>query len=395
MNIVLFESSQRNSLLPLVYTRPVALLRTGILTIRDKWKLRIDGQYSYKTESYLAGKYPQIDSDDNFLLSSHICPTDELAQQVLFLNFEEGIRYDGIPIALRTRQVDVFVDSADYTQKISWTDYKDPLDLIHYPWDLTEVNGRQIELDFELLTKGRQSAKISSTNNLIKEENIFVEEGARIEFATINASEGYVYVGRDAEIMEGTLIRGPFVLCDNSVVNMGSKIYGATTVGPHSKVGGEIMQSIITGFSNKGHDGFLGNSILGEWCNLGAGTNVSNLKNTYDKVKAWSYSDNKFIQTGLQFCGLIMGDHSKTGINTMFNTGTVVGVGTNIFGAGFPRQFVPSFSMGGAQGYKENRFSAVVSTASKVMNRRNVKFTELDQQILENIFEASTLYRKF
>ena len=395
MNIVLFESSQRNCLLPLVYTRPVALLRTGILTIMDKWKQRINGQYSFKTEPYLADKYPQIDSDDNFLLSSHVCPTDELTRQVLDLNIEEGIKYKGIPIALRTCQVGAFSDHANCTQEIRWTDYKAPLDLIQYPWDLTEVNGRQIELDYELLTKGRQSTKISSTNNLIKEENIFVEEGAKIEFATINASKGFVYIGRDAEIMEGSLIRGPFALCHNSVVNMGSKIYGATTVGPHSKVGGEIMQSIITGFSNKGHDGFLGNSILGEWCNLGAGTNVSNLKNTYDKVKAWSYSDNKFIQTGLQFCGLIMGDHSKAGINTMFNTGTVVGVGANIFGAGFPRQFVPSFSMGGAQGYKENRLSGVISTASQVMIRRNEKFTELDQQILANIYETSTLYRKF
>ncbi len=395
MNIVLFESSQRNCLLPLVYTRPVALLRTGILTIRDKWEKRIDGQYSFKTEPYLASKYPQIESEDNFLLSSHVCPTDELTRQVLSLNFEEGIKYRGIPIALRTCHVDVFRDNTDCTKGISWTDYNSSLDLIQYPWDLTEVNGRQIELDFELLTKGRQSAKISATNNLIKEENIFVEEGAKIEFATINASEGFVYIGRDTEIMEGSLLRGPFALCDNSVVNMGSKIYGATTVGPYSKVGGEVMQSIITGFSNKGHDGFLGNSILGEWCNLGAGTNVSNLKNTYDKVKAWSYSENKFIQTGLQFCGLIMGDHSKAGINTMFNTGTVVGVGANIFGAGFPRQFVPSFSIGGAQGYKENRLSGVISTASQVMSRRNRKFTELDQQILANIYETSAIYRKF
>jgi len=266
---------------------------------------------------------------------------------------------------------------------------------VRYPWDLITINDNQIRIDFELLTRGRKSAPISCTNQLTGAEHIFAEEGAKIEFAMINASSGPVYIGRDAEIMEGSMIRGPFCLYDHGIVNMGSRIYGATTVGPYAKVGGEIVQSIILGYSSKAHDGFLGHSVVGQWCNLGAGTNVSNLKNNYDKVKVWSYPDNKFIRTGLQFCGLIMGDHSKTGISTMLNTGTVVGVGCNIYGSGFPRQFVPSFSEGGAHGYEIHTLKTVFSTAEKAMIRRNRVLTDEDQRILTAVFDRSASYRKF
>ncbi|HKJ41634.1 MAG TPA: putative sugar nucleotidyl transferase, partial [Sunxiuqinia sp.] len=278
---------------------------------------------------------------------------------------------------------------------IQWTAFEGALEFIQYPWDLTEKNGHQIHLDFDFLTHERESAPISNTNQLIHPEHIFVEPGAKLEYATINASHGPVYIGSDAEIMEGCLIRGPFALCDHGIVNMGSKIYGGTTIGPFSKVGGEVSQSILLGHSNKGHDGFLGNSVIGQWCNLGAGTNVSNLKNNYQQVKAWNYPARRFIKTGLQFCGLIMGDHSKAGINTMFNTGTVVGVACNIHGPGFPRQFVPSFAEGGVGGFKCHALKNVFNTAEMVMARRGESFSSADQQILSAVFEQTETNRSF
>jgi len=394
MNTILFETDQRNCLLPLCYTRPVALLRAGILTVREKWEMRLVGEYSYKTEPYLKEKFPIQVKDDNLLLSAHICPTDELVALVQNLDVSDGIKWNGIPVAVRLTESDV-KNYPSAQLSIRWIDFEGDLDYIRYCWDLNEINARQLQLDFDLLTKGRMSAALSSTNQLIAPQNIFVEEGAKIECAVINATAGPVYIGRDAEIMEGALIRGPFALGEHAVVNMGSKIYGPVSIGPYCKVGGEISSSILLGYSNKGHDGFLGHSVLGEWCNLGAGANVSNLKNTYDKVKVWNYPDNKFIRTGLQFCGLIMGDHSKAGISTMFNTGTVVGVGCNIHGAGFPRQFVPSFSDGGAHGYKVNQLKAVFGTAAQVMARRGEELTDVDQRILTNVFERSALFRKF
>jgi UDP-N-acetylglucosamine diphosphorylase/glucosamine-1-phosphate N-acetyltransferase len=394
MNIILFETDQRNCLLPLCYTRPVASLRTGILTIREKWELRVAGQYSYRTEDYLKKKFPFRAEEDNLILSSHVCPTDELVEQIKQIKTGEGVKWQGIPVAARLNRQEI-MEYPMLVNKLSWSEFKGELDLVRYPWDLMTINGNQISLDFQLLTKGRKSAPLSHTNRLMGEENIFAEEGATIEFAIINASAGPVYIGRNAEVMEGSVIRGPFALCDNGVVNMGSRIYGATTVGPYSKVGGEIAQSVILGYSSKAHDGFLGHSVVGQWCNLGAGTNVSNLKNNYEKVKVWSYPENKFIRTGLQFCGLIMGDHSKTGISTMLNSGTVIGVGCNIYGSGFPRQFVPSFSEGGAHGYEVHSLKTVFSTAEKAMIRRDRVLTDEDQRILTAVFERSAPYRRY
>jgi len=394
MNIVLFETDQRNCLLPLCYTRPVALLRTGILTIIEKWAMRLKGNYSYKTELYLKDKFLVKFEEDNLLVSSHVCPDDELVKLVESLQSFQGVKCQGIPVALRLPESDAKA-YPEINQNITWLEYSGDLDYVRYPWDLNEVNARQIKSDFALLTKGRKSAPLSETNQLVAPENIFLEEGAKVEFSMINASAGPVYIGKDAEIMEGSLIRGPFAMGEHSVVNMGTKIYGPVTLGPYCKVGGEISHSILLGYSNKGHDGFLGHSVLGEWCNLGAGCNVSNLKNTYDKVKVWNYPDNKFIRTGLQFCGLIMGDHSKAGISTMFNTGTVVGVGCNIHGAGFPRQFVPSFSDGGASGYKVHQLKTVFGTAAQVMARRSSELTDVDQRILTTVFDKSAGYRKY
>lgn len=394
MNVILFETDQRNCLLPLCYTRPVASLRTGILTIREKWELRIEGQYSYRTEEYLNEKFPFHAEEDNLMLSAHICPTDELTDQIKQIKTGEGVMWNGIPVAARLGRQEAMEYPAK-VKKIRWSEFKRELGLVRYPWDLISINDNQIRLDFELIARGRKSAPISHTNHLTAAENIFAEEGATIEFAMINASSGPVYIGRDTEIMEGSAIRGPFCLCHHGVVNMGSRIYGATTVGPYAKVGGEIVQSVILGYSSKAHDGFLGHSVVGHWCNLGAGTNVSNLRNNYDKVKVWSYPDNKFIRTGLQFCGLIMGDHSKTGVGTMLNTGTVIGVGCNIYGSGFPRQFVPSFSEGGAHGYEVHPLKAVFSTAEKAMIRRDRVLTDEDQRILTAVFDRSASYRKF
>ncbi|WP_321289236.1 GlmU family protein [uncultured Sunxiuqinia sp.] len=394
MNAILLDSPGWENLLPLCFTRPVSELRTGILTIAEKWEKRLKGKFSWQTESYLQAKYPKVTATENLLINAHVCPTDELIAQVKKLQLGQGIVWNGQPIVALVDEAasDSFYEN---TAEIQWMDFSGELDLIQYPWDLTEFNSRQIQLDFDLLTADRESEPISHTNQLIHPEDIFVEQGAKLEFATINATAGPVYIGRDAEIMEGSFIRGPFVLGDHAVVNMGSKIYGATTIGPFSKVGGEISQSILIGYSNKGHDGFLGNSVLGEWCNLGAGTNVSNLKNNYEPVKMWNYTTGRFYKTGLQFGGLIMGDHSKAGISSMFNTGTVVGVGCNIHGTGFPRQFVPSFADGGPGGFKLHQLKSVFSVAEKVMTRRNRELTEIDKQILTTVFDRTSVFRSF
>jgi len=273
-------------------------------------------------------------------------------------------------------------------------EFNDDVIKIEYTWDIFSKNGEAIQEDFNLLTNGRRSQPIPSSNNVIAAENIFIEEGAKLEFATLNASNGPIYIGKDAEIMEGALVRGPLALCEGAILKLGAKIYGPTTVGPYSKVGGEVNNSVIFANSNKGHDGFLGNSVLGEWCNLGADTNTSNLKNNYDEVRLWDYQTEGFAKTGLQFCGLMMGDHSKCGINTMFNTGTVVGVSANIFGSGFPRNFIPSFSWGGSAGFTVYLTKKAFEVAEIVMSRRHVEFTEHDRAILEHVFEETKKYRR-
>ncbi len=392
MNLILFEEAPSRKLWPLTLTKPASELRVGILSLREKWERRIAGNYSWLTADYLSEKYPATYEERNLLLNATVCASDELAEKVKMLSIGEGIKNEDKLVAAC-----ISGEYAGNWQKanIKWIECNSELDFVQNTWDVHELNHKQLLADFELITSGRKSQAISRTNQLLGEENIFVEEGAKIECSVINAESGPVYIGKDAQVLEGSLIRGPFALCEHAQVNMGSKIYGATTIGPFSKVGGEIAQSVIQGFSNKGHDGFLGHSVIGEWCNLGAGTNVSNLKNTYEKVRVWSYAENRFAKTGLQFSGLIMGDHSKAGISSMFNTGTVVGVACNIHGAGFPRQFVPSFADGGASGYKTHQLKSAFNTAGKVMARRNHLLTEVDQKILQNVFEITSGYRKF
>jgi UDP-N-acetylglucosamine diphosphorylase/glucosamine-1-phosphate N-acetyltransferase len=361
-----------------------------ILTIREKWEAYLGFTTTTITEEYLSKKFPMVEMEQNVLINASYCPSYELSELVKGLNENQAIFKEEEVIAFYSKDTQDTIDFETYDA----IEFDGDLLKIEHTWDIFSKNGQAIADDFQLLTKNRTSQPIPQSNNIIAAENIFIEEGASLEFTTLNASAGPIYIGKNAEIMEGAVIRGPFALCDNATVKLSSKIYGPTTVGPFSKVGGEVNNSVLFGYSNKGHDGFLGNSVIGEWCNLGADTNNSNLKNNYAEVKLWNYSTENFAKTGLQFCGLMMGDHSKCGINTMFNTGTVVGVSSNIFGSGFPRNFVPSFSWGGNNGFTTYLTKKAFEVAKIVMARRDIEFSEDDKAILEYIFEASSKFRR-
>ena len=390
MNYILFDGPSRNNLLPFTFTRPVADIRIGILTIREKWETFLDSTTTTISEEYLSDKYPMVEMDENVMINASYLPNLELVEMVKDLQENQAIFKDEDVIAFFSKDTQEEVNFDTYEA----IEFNDDVIKIEYTWDIFSKNGEAIQEDFNLLTNGRRSQPIPSSNNVIAAENIFIEEGAKLEFTTLNASNGPIYIGKDAEIMEGSLVRGPLALCEGAILKLGAKIYGPTTVGPFSKVGGEVNNSVIFANSNKGHDGFLGNSVLGEWCNLGADTNTSNLKNNYDEVRLWDYQTEGFSKTGLQFCGLMMGDHSKCGINTMFNTGTVVGVSANIFGSGFPRNFVPSFSWGGSAGFTVYLTKKAFEVAEIVMSRRHVEFTEQDRAILEHVFEETKKYRR-
>ncbi len=391
MNYILFDGNRRNALLPFTYTKPVADLRIGILTIREKWEHYLESTTTTVTEDYLSEKFPMVEAEQNILINSSFLPNPRLVELVRGLKENQAILKDEEIIAFHTTELQEEVNFEQY----EIIDFDEECLTLENTWDIFAKNDKAIQADFELLTKDRESQRIPSSVNVIAPENIFIEEGAKLEFVTLNASTGVIYIGRNSEIMEGSVIRGPFALCDEAQVKLASKIYGATTVGPHCRIGGEVNNSVLMGYSNKGHDGFLGNSVLGEWCNIGADSNNSNLKNNYEEVKLWSYETGRFEKTGLQFCGLMMGDHSKCGINTMFNTGTVVGVSTNIFGSGFPRNFVPSFAWGGASGFTNYLTTKALHTAKIVMSRRNVELTDQDVKIMEHIFEETKKYRNF
>lgn len=390
MNYILFDGTVRNALLPFTFTRPVADIRVGILTIREKWEKYLGTTTTSLTEEYLMEKYPMVEMEQNIMINASFLPNPILVEMVQNLNTKEAILFGEEIIAFYTNGTQDEVDFDEY----ELIEYEGEVLRIENTWDIFAKNDAAIREDFELLTEDRFSQPIPKSINVIAPENIFIEEGAKLEFVTLNASTGPIYIGKNAEIMEGSVIRGPFALCEEAQVKLGTKVYGATTVGPHCRIGGEVNNSVLFGYSNKGHDGFLGNSVLGEWCNIGADSNNSNLKNNYEEVRLWSYETEGFAKTGLQFCGLMMGDHSKCGINTMFNTGTVVGVSTNIFGSGFPRNFVPSFSWGGASGFTTYITKKAFDTAKIVMSRRHVEFTEEDTKILEHVFEETKKYRK-
>ena len=391
MNYILFDGDVRNALLPFTYTKPVADIRIGILTIREKWEKYLGLTTTTITEEYLEEKYPMVEMEANVLINASFCPTPSLVEKVKNLSKNEAIFKGEDVLAFFTSDSQEEVNFDDYTQ----IEFDEEVLQIKNTWDIFSLNHKAIQEDFDLITEGRTSQPIPEGTRYLGKETIFIEEGAKITFAILNASSGPIYIGKDAEIMEGSAVRGPFAMGESSVLKLNTKIYGATTLGPYCKVGGEVNNSVLMAYSNKGHDGFLGNSVIGEWCNLGADTNNSNLKNNYATVKLWHYETGRFANTGLQFCGLIMGDHSKCGINTMFNTGTVIGVSANIFGSGFPRNFVPSFSWGGASGFTEYKTNKVFEVAEVVLKRRNLVFDEKDQKILTHIFEETKKYRNY
>ena len=387
MNLILFDSSTiRNNLLPFTFTRPIARIRIGILTIAEKWEKRLNSKASFKTEDYLSKKFPLVITQDNLFVNGALCPDDSCIAEITKLNPGEGLYKDGLLLAART-QIDSF-------ENLTAKSFEGPIRLIDQVWKIFQFNAEQIRVDYNLITAGRKSLGIQDKHTIVyNEQHIFVEEGVTIRAAVLNAEDGPIYLGKNSVVQEGALIKGPFALCESSTVNMGGKMRGDTTIGPHSKVGGEVSNSVIFGYSNKGHDGFIGNTVLGEWCNLGADTNTSNLKNNYENVKIWNYAKGGFSDTGLQFCGLMMGDHSKCGINTMFNTGTVVGVSSNIFGDGFPRNFIPSFAWGGANGFTTYQVKKAYETAEKVMARRHIVLDDIEKEILATVFEITSMNR--
>lgn len=394
MNFILFDE-RRTHLLPLSYTRPIADFRCGILTLKEKWEKRIpEGQFSYLTAEYLGSKYPnQYHQHKNIYLSGNLLSSDDLVGMIhQLLEGEAMVDKEGNLLAVRTnKQLGLNeLRSEGFTIK----QFKGEALKIQNLWDVFVLNAQELQKDFDMLTKDRTSAALSATNTLIGDQ-IFLEEGAKVEAATLNTTTGPIYLAKGAEIMEGSVVRGGLAMGEGAVLKLASKIYGATTIGPFSKVGGEVNNSVIFGYSNKGHDGFLGNSVLGEWCNLGADTNVSNLKNNYATIKLWNYQKKGFVDSKRQFCGMMMGDHSKSGINTMFNTATVVGVSANVYGGGFPRNFIPSFAWGGSDKWMTYRFDRAMEVAERMMERRGVALTEVDRTLLQHVFDESAQFRNF
>lgn len=382
MNIVLFDGEERENLLPLTFTKPVASLRMGVLTFTERWEKLLNTTVSYETVPYLAEKFPIRLQSENIFINPSFFPSKKLVETVKSLAVGQSIVYNDKLVAVKTLENEptITVDSIIFEEELIH---------IQHSWDLFTYNFQAIEFDFELLTAGKTSQPISSTNRVLHPEKIFLEEGAKVEFAILNASEGPIYIGKDAEIMEGSMIRGGLALCEHGKINMGAKIYSGCTIGPYCKVGGELNNAILMAYSNKGHDGFLGNAVIGEWCNLGADTNNSNLKNNYAEVKLWSYKESRFVKTGLQFCGLIMGDYAKSAINTQFNTGTVVGVCANVFQSGFPPNLIKHYSWGGNSDAPIFSFDRACEAAEKMMERRKVDLTATDRKILEHIFNLN------
>ncbi len=391
MNIILFDGIYHKNLLPLTYTRPVCELRIGILTIKEKWEQYIENPIQVKTQDYLAKKFGSATEENSIGINGSILPSDDLMSSLLDLKNKQILTSKGKVIAINPLPL----NSENIEEELSeykMVETKATFLQIENVWDLFKLNDEAIRSDIELIKSEKTFIEASSTNQILGED-IYIEEGAKVECAILNTTSGPIYIAKGAEVMEGSILRGPIAVCENGVVKMGAKIYGATTIGPYSKVGGEVNNCMIQGYSNKGHDGFLGNAVLGEWCNLGADTNNSNLKNNYQSVDIYNYQEEKYVDTELQFCGLIMGDHSKSAINTMFNTGTVVGVSANIYGADFPSKFIPSYSWGGRKPL-EYKFDKAMDTAKRVMDRRSIALTEDDLDILKHVYDESQKFRK-
>ncbi|MHA4737882.1 putative sugar nucleotidyl transferase [Dyadobacter sp. MSC1_007] len=393
-NIILFDDpALRIQLLPFTYTRPVAKIRCGIHTLSEKWADRLHTTVSFQTEAYLTDKFPLHFSGDNLFINGALCPDDHLTGII------KGLPNGAALISDRNEVLAVRTSSTwhptDGSLGLSTVNYAEPFTMIRNVWDIFTFNGAQIKADYERIASVRKSVGISDPfTHCYNSENVFVEEGAVIKASILNAENGPIYIGKNALIQEGSMIQGPFAIGDNAVLAQGTKIRPNTTVGPSSKVGGEVSNCVIFGYSNKGHDGYLGNSVLGEWCNLGANTNNSNLKNDHSSVKLHSYASNALADTGLLFCGLMMGDYSKAGISTMFNTGTVVGVSVNVFGAGFQDKHVPSFSWGGTESRSEYRFDKALAVARDTVSRRGIDFTSKDEAIMRSVFDNTKSQRE-
>jgi UDP-N-acetylglucosamine diphosphorylase/glucosamine-1-phosphate N-acetyltransferase len=390
MTIIFFDDQSRESLFPLTFTRPVSDLRIGILKISEKWLHHFKGETGYLTADYLQQKFQYQFSEDNLFINGSVCPSKDVLEAIENLKDGEALIKNDYFIAAKSNQSQKATDFSSFKS----FNFEGEVNKITYPEDIFKYNDRELRADFSLLTKGRVSAKLSETNTIIGED-IFVEEGVYAECCSFNTHNGPIYLAKNSQVWEGTHVRGALALCENSQIKMGSKIYGATTIGPNSRVGGEINNAVIWGNSSKGHEGYLGNSVLGEWCNIGADSNNSNLKNNYAEVKLWDYKSERFRKTGLQFCGLIMADHAKCGINTMFNTGTVVGVGANVFGAGFPRNFIADFAWGGSHGFEVYAIHKMFETTQKVFERRDKDFDDIEKDILTEIFNQTDKYRRF
>jgi UDP-N-acetylglucosamine diphosphorylase/glucosamine-1-phosphate N-acetyltransferase len=399
MNIILFDDPiLRTNLLPLTFTRPISEIRIGILKISEKWSKRLQTNIFYLTESYLQEKYLDVDTDDDHLyINGALFPNESLIQAIMGLKSGEvltnGSQYLAFKATGRYKNANLLMT---VMEKMRHVEFEGKADMIHYPWEIFQKNRNQIIADYQLITAGRKSEKIADKyTKVYGKQHIFIEEGANIKASVLNAEEGVIYIGKNAVIQEGSLIRGAFALCEGATLNMGAKIKGDTTIGQYCKVGGEVSNSILFGYSNKGHEGFIGNTVIGEWCNLGADTNTSNLKNNYSSIKVWNYTQEKYIDSQLQFCGLLMGDHSKCSINTMFNTGTVMGVGANVFDYGFPPKFVPDFSWGGSQSFVEADFDKTCEIAERMMGRRHLSLSKEDKAILRKVFENTSYYRTY
>ena len=394
--LVLFDPPHRPHLLPLAFTRPVAEFRIGILTIREKWERLLEQDAAYLTQPYLQGKYPPPPAGAGLWINGALCPDEATVIAIRNLAPGDSLWQDGHLLVAHTEVSDPaeWLEGRYPAFRTKHT-IKQPALVIERPWQIFQHNGTQLRFDLQHVLKLVPNPEALSRTNTLLGTDIYIAEGARAEAATFNTTTGPVYLGPGSEVMEGSLVRGPLALGESSALKLGAKIYGPTTIGPHCKVGGEVNNTVLFGYSNKAHDGFLGNAVLGEWCNIGADSNNSNLKNNYTEVRMWDYVSGRFEPTGMQFCGLIMGDHSKCGINTMFNTGTVVGVSANLFGAGFPRNFVPDFSWGGAARMQTYQVEKALEVAEVVMARRDVPLTDADRDILREVFRMTEEWRRF
>lgn len=396
-NLILFDDKAWAGLRPLTWLRPVAEIRIGLLTMAERWEMLLTGQASCVAQDYLAEEFPMALARDNFFINASLLPTHELVKQILHLSQGEALTQNDELLAARLDDKAILriSDPEADGEAIPGYDYEGEAILLDRPYDLFHYNERMIAFDTELVCGTRHSQALPKTNTVIGKHPVFLEQGASIEACILNTTEGPIYLGKNSLVMEGSMLRGPIAICEEAVVKMGAKIYKGTTIGPHCKVGGEVSNVVFQAYSNKGHDGYLGNAVIGQWCNIGADTNASNLKNNYSDVRVWDYSTDRFESSGTQFCGLIMGDHSKCGINTMFNTGTVIGVAANVFGSGFPRTFIPDFAWGGAAGMTTNKLPKVFETAELVKSRRKLKVSAHEKDALEHVYALTKDLRRW